>query len=114
MAEIVFAAGVPHLGGIITGIKQAGEQGTNVQRVYDDLSAELRAAQPQALIIFGSDHFKSFFMNHAPRFCVGVGPRCTAWDEGVLPREVVETWQVPLHQHIARDDLYKAVERGFD
>jgi aromatic ring-opening dioxygenase catalytic subunit (LigB family) len=114
MGRVVFAAGVPHVGAILVGIKRAGEQGERVKQAFDRLRDELCAAKPDALIIFGSDHFKSFFYNLVPRFCVGVGTECGAWDEGVLSDVVVETFRVPVHQELARDILTKAVERGFD
>jgi len=114
MGRIVFAAGVPHVGAILIGIKRAGEQGERVKQAFDRLRDELRAAKPDALIIFGSDHFKSFFYDLAPRFCIGVGAECGAWDEGVLSRDVVETFRVPVHQELACDILFKAVEKGFD
>ena len=61
MGRVVFAAGVPHVGAILIGIKRAGEQGDRVKQTFDRLGESLRAANPAALIIFGSDHFKSFF-----------------------------------------------------
>jgi hypothetical protein len=114
MGRIVFAAGVPHVGAILIGIKRAGEQGERVKQAFERLRDELRAAKPNALIIFGSDHFKSFFYNLVPRFCIGVGADCDAWDEGVLSGDVAATFRVPVHQALARDILAKAVERGFD
>lgn len=114
MGRIVFAAGVPHVGAILIGIKRAGEQGERVKQAFDRLRDELRAAKADALIIFGSDHFKSFFYNLVPRFCIGVGAECAAWDEGVLSGDVAETFRVPVHQDLARDILAKVVEKGFD
>lgn len=114
MGKIVFAAGVPHVGAIVVGIKRAGEQGERVKLAFDRLRDELRAAKPDALIIFGSDHFKSFFYNLVPRFCIGVGADCGAWDEGVLSPETVGSFRVPVHQGLACDILVKSVERDFD
>lgn len=114
MGKVVFAAGVPHVGAILIGIKRAGDQGTRVKQAFDQLQADLRAAKPTALVIFGSDHFKSFFYNLVPRFCVGVGSDCDAWDEGVLSGDVAATFRVPVHQELARDILTQGVERDFD
>jgi hypothetical protein len=114
MAQIVFAAGVPHLGAILTGIQHAGVQGERVDRVYAGLFDDLHAARPDALIIFGSDHFKSFFFNLVPRFTIGIGEACAAWDEGVIPRDQVDSFRVPVHQSLAREILDRLVERGFD
>ena len=114
MGRVVFAAGVPHVGAILIGIKRAGEQGERVKLAFDRLRDELGAAKPDALIIFGSDHFKSFFYNLVPRFCIGVGAECDAWDEGVLSGDVAKTFRVPVHQELARDILAKAVDKGFD
>jgi aromatic ring-opening dioxygenase catalytic subunit (LigB family) len=114
MGRVVFAAGVPHVGAILIGIKKAGEQGERVKQAFDRLRDELRAAKPDALIIFGSDHFKSFFYNLVPRFCIGVGAECDAWDEGVLSGDVAANFHVPVHQELAWDILAKAVDKGFD
>jgi aromatic ring-opening dioxygenase catalytic subunit (LigB family) len=114
MGRVVFAAGVPHVGAILIGIQRAGEKGERVKQSFDRLREDLRAAKPDALIIFGSDHFKSFFYNLVPRFCIGIGAECGAWDEGVLPKEQVDAYRVPVHQELARDILMQTVERGFD
>jgi len=114
MGRVVFAAGMPHVGAIVIGIKRAGEQGERVKQAFDRLRDELRAAKPDALIIFGSDHFKSFFYNLVPRFCIGVGAQCEAWDEGVLSGDMAENFRVPVHQELARDILVQAIDKGFD
>ncbi|MEQ8697647.1 MAG: hypothetical protein RLT05_13950 [Bauldia litoralis] len=39
---------------------------------YDEMREQMEAAQPDALIVVGAEHFANFFMNNMPAFCVGM------------------------------------------
>ena len=75
MAEIVFAAGVPHAPGLIGLLDSAPD---DIQRVIHDMYGELRrkllAARPDVLIIFGNDHLANSRPRTYPDFLIGMAP----------------------------------------
>lgn len=42
---------------------------------YDDMRRELEAAQPDALVVIGAEHFANFFMHNMPSFAIGMADR---------------------------------------
>lgn len=75
MAEIVFAAGVPHAPGLIGLLDAApGDIQNVVHRMYADLRAALVAAKPDVLIIFGNDHLANSRPRAYPDFLIGMAP----------------------------------------
>lgn len=75
MAEIVFAAGVPHAPGLI-GLLDAAPADIQsvVHGMYADLRTALLAARPDVLIIFGNDHLANSRVRAYPDFLIGMAP----------------------------------------
>ncbi|MCG3189149.1 MAG: 2,3-dihydroxyphenylpropionate/2,3-dihydroxicinnamic acid 1,2-dioxygenase [Burkholderiaceae bacterium] len=75
MAEIVFAAGVPHAPGLI-GLLDAAPADIQsvIHRMYADLRTALLAARPDVLIIFGNDHLANSRPRAYPDFLIGMAP----------------------------------------
>lgn len=75
MAEIVFAAGVPHAPGLI-GLLDAAP--ADIQKVIHDMYADLRgkllAARPDVLIVFANDHLANSRTRTYPDFLIGMAP----------------------------------------
>lgn len=73
MAEIVFAAGVPHAPGLV-GLLDAAP--ADIQRVVHGMFAmlrdALRAARPDVLILFGNDHLANSRPRAYPDFLIGM------------------------------------------
>lgn len=78
MAELVFAAGVPHAPGLI-GLLDAAP--ADVQKVVHDMYAELRQAlidsAADVLIVFGNDHLANSRTRMYPDFLIGMAPEHT-------------------------------------
>ncbi len=75
MAEIVFAAGVPHAPGLIGLLDAApGAIQDVVHTMYTDLRAELLAARPDVLIVFANDHLANSRPRAYPDFLIGMAP----------------------------------------
>ena len=55
-----------------------------IEQVYRERRAALRAFDPELVIAFGSDHFNGFFMKLMPAFCVGAAAQAAA-DIGGFP-----------------------------
>lgn len=75
MAEIVFAAGVPHAPGLI-GLLEAAPQDirTTVHTMFADLRERLLATRPDVLIVFANDHLANSRPRAYPDFLIGMAP----------------------------------------
>jgi len=71
------------------------------------LGKVLDETKPDALVIFGSDHLETFFLQSVPTFAVIAGERATAAFAG-------RSYSPPIHQALAEDLLDKLVRAGFD
>ena len=110
MADIVAAFGVSHAAFMV----RAWDQASPAQRAavgggYKAMSARLRAARPDVVLLVASDHFRSFFLDHMPAFCLGVGTRSVGWGDGSLPR-----YDLAVHDDLARGLLEGLIARGHD
>src|SRR5262249_51894464 len=66
------------------------------------LGEVLDETQPDAVVIFASDHLETFFLRSVPTFAVIAGDRANAVFAG-------RTWSLPIHQPLAEDLLDKLV-----
>jgi aromatic ring-opening dioxygenase catalytic subunit (LigB family) len=71
------------------------------------LGQVLDETQPDALIIFASDHMETFFLRTVPTFAVLAGDTATAAFAG-------RTWNPPIHRELAEAALEQLVRRDFD
>jgi aromatic ring-opening dioxygenase catalytic subunit (LigB family) len=71
--SVVFAGVCSHAPGI-TG--RAGRADPQVRDAFyaklDEMRERLEAAQPDALIVIGAEHFANFFMSNMPAYCMGM------------------------------------------
>ena len=67
----------------------------------------LDETEPDALIIFASDHMETFFLKTVPTFAVMASDRATAAFAG-------KTWSPPIHRVLAEALLEQLVRRDFD
>jgi len=75
MAEIVFAAGIPHAPAIVGLFDKASPESQKIVRdTYAGLSAELRKAKPDLVIVFANDHMTNSRITQYPDFLIGMGP----------------------------------------
>lgn len=73
MADIVFAAGVPHAPGLIGLLDAApAEIQSTVQTMFADLRERLLAARPDVLIVFANDHLANSRPRAYPDFLIGM------------------------------------------
>jgi 2,3-dihydroxyphenylpropionate 1,2-dioxygenase len=63
---------------------------------------------PDTVVIFGPDHFKNFFYDVLPPFCIGIGDVWSIGDFG-CPKG-----QFPLASNFARDIYAHVTQAGFD
>jgi len=73
MAEIVYAAGLPHAPALVGLFAQApAETQQVVRQTYDGLVQELDRARPDVLIVFANDHLANSRIRAYPDFLVGM------------------------------------------
>jgi hypothetical protein len=110
MADVVAAFGVTHAAVMVRTWERASQAHRDAVRAgFDEIARRLRAARPDVVLLVGSDHFQSFFLDNMPAFCLGVGGRCVGHGDGGLPR-----YQLAVHEGLARGLLDGLVEAGFD
>lgn len=110
MAEIVFAAGVPHAPGLL-GLLDAAPG--DIRKVIHDMYAELRrnllAARPDVLIIFANDHLANSRTRAYPDFLIGMAPVHTG------PFEWYQEWLgCRDYQVKGNPDVAEALFRGLN
>ena len=84
-------------------------QVANVLRGLETVRRRLREALPDALIVIGSDHGKTFLLDNMPPFCIGIGPECQGWGDAGVPQ-----YTVKVHQDLAGHLLSAAMDSGFE
>lgn len=110
MARIVGAIGLPHNPNFPELAAQKGSE-WETARSYRRVAAELKAMQPDAALVFTTDHLNTFFFENLPILAIGVG------EEFAGPNDEVATVSrriVPSHEAVARHLHTSAVSAGFD
>ena len=110
MGEIVAGFGVPHTPMFPSLVAREGPQCQTAQ-LYRAVAEHLDAIQPDALVMFDSDHLNTFFLNNYPNLSVGVADQTSGPNDGTpgLPRYVV-----PVAEDIASRLYGFGLESGFD
>lgn len=101
MTEIVLGVGASHSTLMNTHWEQTLHK-DRAERFRDALKAardELAAAQPDTVILVGSNHFRGFWLDLIPSFTIGVG-ECVASGESGTPKGPLPV-DVPLARYIA-------------
>ena len=87
MAEIVFAAGVPHAPALVGLLERAPDDARQVViETFRSVSRELRQAKPDVVITFANDHISNSRIRSYPDFLIGLA------DEHVGPHEWFKPW----------------------
>jgi 2,3-dihydroxyphenylpropionate 1,2-dioxygenase len=110
VGTLVFAGALAHVSLLARG-KDMLEPAQR-ERLYgaiDAFGAALRAAQPDALVVFGADHYNTFFLDTMPAFCVGIGERTRSWGDAGLPER-----DTPIHDALGRAIVETGFEDGLD
>jgi len=110
VAELVFAAAVSHTAQMVRSLDLLTEQQRgSVLGALSRLRDELRESDPDAVLMFGGDHYNSFFLDNMPSICIGLGSSTETWGDGGVPK-----YEVPLHDALGGELTDGLLERGFD
>jgi aromatic ring-opening dioxygenase catalytic subunit (LigB family) len=111
MGELVWAGAVSHTAGMRR-IREFDGETEGMERVFDcweELRQSLAAAEPDALVIVGSDHFHTFSYDFMPVFAIGRGSSFRSWGEFGSRRATS-----PGHAALADNLHVGLVDAGFD
>jgi len=111
MASVCAGFGVPHTPAFPSLL--AAEKGPwqEIRDCFAAVATPLAAAELDALVIFSSDHFNTFFLDNMPTLAIGVAPQASGPNDGTenLPQRIV-----PIHEDLAGALFAGGVEAGFD
>jgi protocatechuate 4,5-dioxygenase beta chain len=110
MAEIVAGFGVPHTPMFPEQVARDGPRSETAQ-LYRAVAEHLDAVQPDALVIFDSDHLNTFFFDNLPTFCVGAAERTEGPND---TNARIPHYVVPVAEELARGVHHAGPEHGFD
>ena len=86
MAEIVYAAGIPHAPAIIGLIDKVSSDTQGVVRdIFQGVRRELDEAKPDVLLIFANDHLTNSRILQYPDFLIGMAPQHSGPHEWFKP-----------------------------
>jgi Catalytic LigB subunit of aromatic ring-opening dioxygenase len=110
VAEIVAGFGVPHTPMFPALVAREGP-GSETAQLFRSVAEHLEAVQPDALVVFDSDHLNTFFLDNFPTLSVGVAPQTSGPNDGTpgLPR-----YTVPVAEDLAGHLFASGMECGFD
>jgi protocatechuate 4,5-dioxygenase beta chain len=109
MAELVAAFGVSHGPHFPQLVARTGSQ-SEPARLYAEIADRLAAARPDILVVFGNDHFNTFFLDNFPTFAIGISDTTFGPNDGTE----MPAYTVPLHRRLATYIRSCAVAEGFD
>lgn len=73
---------------------------------FATLAQEVKAYDPELVVVFAPDHFNGFFYDLMPPFCVGLRAKCAGdWDIGEGPLPVPEALALDLVQAVQAEDV---------
>jgi gallate dioxygenase len=110
MAEIAFAAGVPHNPFFPLILAGGGPGAPDIERLYGEIARRLHAARPEAIIVFTTDHYNAFFDVSVPIFSIGTGERA----QGPSDYPQLEQFDMVLDPELARALQAALVAAEFD
>jgi len=110
MAELVFAAATAHAALMVRATHLIEpRQRDAIYGGFKNLSQRLEAARPDVIVMFGADHFSTFFLGNMPSFCIGIGGRAQTWGDGGIP-----VYDLQVHGGLAKHILESVLEDGVD
>jgi aromatic ring-opening dioxygenase catalytic subunit (LigB family) len=81
MGQLVYAAATSHVGAILKNPDADPERSARLNSGWATMDAELAAADLDALVIVGTDHYETFGLDNYPTFCLGMNEELDGWGE---------------------------------
>lgn len=109
MSSVVYAGATSHVGAILRNPNALPERSDALHQAWEQMTAELRDANLDAVVMVATDHYETFRLEHYPTFCLGIADEFEGWGEFGNP-----DGQVPGAPNEATELLKGLTQRGFD
>jgi aromatic ring-opening dioxygenase catalytic subunit (LigB family) len=111
VSTLVAGFGVPHTPAFPSLVKHERGPWREVAELYAAVADRVADAQLDALVVFSSDHFNTFFLDCYPTFAIGVADETSGPNDSIpdLPPA-----PIPVHRQLARAVVETVIEEGFD
>ncbi len=110
MGEIVAGFGVPHTPAFPSMVAREGPNCETAQ-LYRTVAQHLDEVNPDALIVFTSDHLNTFFLDNYPKLLIGVTNQTTGPNDGT---QGITHTPVPVAEDLATHLYASGLQAGFD
>lgn len=107
--QLVYVGATSHVGAIIKNPDAHPERSRRLDAAWRTMTADLAAADPDAVVVIATDHYETFGLEHYPIFCIGAAETYEAWGEYGNPGGTVAG--APA---VSRGLQTGLVARGFD
>ena len=87
---------------------------TKIERAVAQAREDVARANPEIIIAFVNDHFKSFFLDAMPAFCIGLGDEHLVPDAKLASILKIPERRAPGDVDLSRHLLESLLARGFD
>jgi len=113
MAEIVFAAGMPHAPAIVGLFDRAPDEARRVVSAsFQAFEQRLKAARPDVLIVFANDHLTNSRISAYPDFLIGTGAVHRGPHEWFKPWIGCRDYAIDGHPEVAKALFRGMTRRG--
>ncbi|HEX7214139.1 MAG TPA: hypothetical protein VF578_08005 [Methylomirabilota bacterium] len=103
MARVVAAMALTHSPGLTGWFDRAPEeQRREARRALDEMRERLRAARPDAIVLFSNDHLLNWPINNTPEYTVGIGAEHVGPADWYDEWLALEKYRIPGHPALAR------------
>lgn len=85
MARLVYAGATSHVSGIIRTPDADPEKAPILERGWQKMTADLAAADPDIVVLIGTDHQETYGLENYPVFAIGQAESYPAWNEHGIP-----------------------------
>lgn len=110
MAEIVGGFGVPHNPHFYSWATNGHPLAAEIVEMYEGVARPLRAASPDTIVFFTSDHYNIFFEESVPIFSIGVADSA----RGPSDYDTIPAREVRIDAALAREVQRHVVGENFD
>ncbi|TJY66158.1 hypothetical protein E4J89_17415 [Arthrobacter sp. CAU 1506] len=109
MARLVYAGATSHVSGILRSPDAHPDFSPRLHQGWERMTADLESANPDVVLIIGTDHYETFGLENYPTFCIGAATKHDAWNEHGIPGNTVLG-----DESVGLSLVGSLLERGFD
>lgn len=89
MGKLVYAGATSHVSGIIRTPDAHPTHSPVLNAAWESMAASINDANPDVVVLVGTDHHETFGLENYPTFCIGAAEAHDAWNEHGIPGETV-------------------------